>query len=162
MEPLVIRPSPGRWVIFLFPALIFVALGIWLLRVGGQQLVAWSTIVFFGACALVFVTQLFDRRPRYTIDDAGIHVRSARLGTIEWADVEDAFVKHTVGQPLVCLRLRDPAKYTSRLPRALQAMAAMNPALGFTEFQLNVAATDADPERLAALIAREAMLRRTR
>jgi hypothetical protein len=88
MERVIVRSSYLRWVLMLIGALGFVAGGVFILKIGDNGLAAWGGIVFFGACALMAIVQILDRRPRLVIDERGILDRTLKVGVIEWHDIE--------------------------------------------------------------------------
>lgn len=160
MEPIVIRPSRLRWALLLVTALVFVAAGVVMAASSEGVIVGVLSIVFFGLCALVAIQQLTDARPRVVIDDEGVLDRTLKVGRIAWSDIEGAYVRRMHANAFVCLELRDPAKYTAGLSPVMRRLAALNEKLGFTPLSLNLAHTDANPERVAELIEREVLRRR--
>ena len=159
MDPIVIGTSRTRWIFLLVVALCFVAAGVFMLLSGGEPLVGWTGILFFGGCALVFVRQLLDERPRIVIDDRGILDRTLRVGVVEWADIQGVYGNSINGNAFLCLDLSDPAKYTGRLSPMMRRVVALNTHLGFTELSLNLSGADVDPERLRELIEKELEVR---
>ena len=152
MEALVVRSSPANWALRTLAALAFVATGALLLRSDeAPAVVGWSSIVFFGGCALIGVWQLVDRRPRIVVDDRGILDRTLRVGVIEWADIEHL---HLSGD-FVCLELRDPAKYTCRLSPVFRRLAALNRSLDFPELSINLIGTKVDRVRFTQRLKQE-------
>jgi hypothetical protein len=163
MTPIVLGPSRGRLALLLLVALAFVFGGVFILLVGHDlraTLTGWSSIVFFGACAAVFVVQLLDARPRVVIDDAGVFDRSLRVGVIPWREILGAEVREAAQNRFIALRLRDPHKFTSRLGAVHRGLAQTNTALGFEPLNLNLSAVDAYAYALAELIGKQAELRR--
>ena len=126
---------------------------------GEAVLAGWANIVFFGGCTLVFAYNVFDRRPRIIIDDDGILDRTLKVGLIEWADIEGAFLRENAGQPYLCLELRDNDKYTQRLSPLLRRMVSLNRALGFTDVSVNLVGTDVRPEQVEELVRKEIEVR---
>lgn len=152
--PLVIRSSRGKLLLLLLAALAFVAGGLFILAHGrpGEAWVGWAGIVFFGACAAVFVRQLLDARPRLVIDDIGILDRTLGVGLIPWQDIAGAYLRSLQGNHFICLELRDPAPWLAKLSAVQRAMTAANEALGFTPLSLNLAGVAADPRQVLELI----------
>jgi hypothetical protein len=155
MDPIVLGAARGRWLLLLVVALCFVAAGVLMIASGDALLVGWMSVAFFGACAVVFVWQLLDRRPRIVIDDRGILDRTLRVGVIEWGDVEGAYLRRIQGNPFLCLELRDPEKYTARLSPTLRRVVALNRTLGFTDLSLNLTGVDVAPELVEELVVKE-------
>ena len=161
MEPIVFRASRSKLVLLLVASLAFVAGGTLILLAGRGLLVGLMAIVFFGGCSLVFIGQLFDARPRLVIDDTGVLDRTLKVGVIAWDDILDAQPTLIGGQPFIALRLRNASKYTDRLGAVHRRLVELNQAVGYAALNVNLSAVVADPNALAALIAREAEVRRT-
>jgi len=160
MTPIVIQASRRKWVAFLIGAVCFVAGGVLIVAHGVGALVGWMNILFFGGCALIFAFNVFDRRPRIVIDDDGILDRTLKVGLIEWADIRSVHLKHSQGQPFLCLDLRDSTKYTERLSPILRRMVALNHLLGFTDLSLNLIGADVAAEQVEELVRKELAVRR--
>ena len=151
-----------RHALLLVVACGFVAAGVFLLVAGDDEArwVGIAGIVFFGACALVFLWQLFDRRPRLIIDDIGVFDRTLRVGRIPWDDIEDASLASIQGQAFICLSLRDEAQWVAKLPPLQRRLVGANRALGFSGLNLNLSGVDVDPSAVLALILTEVARRR--
>ncbi|MDP9912316.1 hypothetical protein J2W27_004442 [Variovorax boronicumulans] len=122
MTSVVVYPSRLRMALMLLGALAFVAGGVWLLmhpfretRVAGW-VVAWASILFFGAAGLFALTRLFSRKPALTIDHTGIVDNASGLaaGFIPWSDVVDAQVFEFQRQRFLGLSLRNPQDYLAQ------------------------------------------------
>jgi hypothetical protein len=158
-QGLAVRRPRTRLALLLIGSLAFVAMGIGLAVSGGPPIVAWSTVVVFGAAAAFFVQQLLEWRPRLVIDERGIHDRA--IGHIPWEDVLGATVRHArssptaTGDPVLCLELKDPARYVARLTPLGRRMAALHRDLGVSDVTVDLSGTGWDPVRLEELLARE-------
>jgi hypothetical protein len=164
MVPIVLGVARAKLALFLLASLGFVAGGVLVLFFDsgrGHTVVGAMSILFFGGCSLVFARQLFDARPRVVIDDAGVFDRIMKVGVIAWDDILEAQVVSITGQAFVALHLRNGEKYAHKLSAVERRLAQLNRAAGVTTFHLNLTAIDQDPHVLAALIAREAEVRRT-
>lgn len=159
MQPIIITQSRKRWLIYFLGACVFVATGILLLLNGESGIVAWMTIVFFGGCALMFLWQFLDNRPRITISDLGIEDRFLKIGLIQWADIAAIKLWRQQGNPYLGLELYDEQKYVGRLSPLMQRMVVLNVKLGFPGLSLNLAGTDAIPEQVEALLVQELHVR---
>jgi hypothetical protein len=161
MQPIVITQSRTKWIVFLAGALCFVAGGILfaLVETGIGRVLAWTNILFFGGCALVFAHEIADRRPRIEISDRGIEDRTLKVGVIDWADIGSVALRRSFGNAFIGLELRDPAKYTARLSPLLQRTVALNSKLGFPPLSLNLAGTSVSPERIEELLRNELAVR---
>jgi hypothetical protein len=157
---LVIGSSRWRHGILLLSSLAFVAGGILILAMptsepgslAGQRLAGWSSTIFFGGCALIFVWQLIDSRPRLIIDDDGIYDRTLGIGRIPWSDIRGAYLRSISKNVFICLELRDSEHYVRRTNAVKRALAGANAALGFTPISLNLSGVAADPGDILELI----------
>lgn len=157
---LVIGSSRAKFVCLLIGSLAFVAAGVFILLISSLAgtpppllgLVGWSSIVFFGGCAVVFVRQIVDSRPRLVIDDDGIHDRTLGIGRIPWSDVRGAYLRSIHDSAFICLELRDSDQYLQRTNAVKRALASANAALGFTPISLNLSGVAADPNDVLELI----------
>lgn len=163
MAPLVFRAARRKLLVLLLGSLAFVASGVFILVTGrgvGPTLTGLAGIAFFGMCAVVAIVQLFDARPRLVIDERGVLDRTLKVGIIAWADILDAEAMRVSNQPFIARKLRDPAKHVERLGPMHQRFTTSNRALGYGPLNINLSAIETGVETLAALIVREAELRR--
>jgi len=157
MEQIVIRTARLKAVMLTFVSFAFVAAGIFILsfdRGTSTIAVGWLAIVFFGACSIVGVMQIFDSRPRLIIDDQGVLDRTLRCGKIPWSDILDARLQTISDQPFICLDLRDEERYLKAISPTRRALVSANRALGFSAFSLNLSQLDADPHEVFELVSR--------
>lgn len=155
MDMLVIQPSRTKWSALLLLAIGFVALGLWLVLAGTSVLVGWVNVAFFGFCAVTFARQLADRRPRIVVDDKGVTDNTLGVGCIEWGDIVSTELRRIPGNTFLCLELRQPSKYLSRMSPVVREMTQANKALAFTELSVNLMGVKGDPDAISDLIARE-------
>jgi hypothetical protein len=163
MTPLVLGPSRGRFALLLVVSLAFVFAGVAMALLGNDfraVFVGWTSIVFFGACAVMFVIQLLDGRPRIIIDDHGVFDRSLEVGVIPWEEILGADVREIANNRFISLDLRDPNVFLARLSPVRRRLVEANTGLGFQPLNLNVGAVAIDPYVLAELIVKEATRRR--
>lgn len=163
MTPLVLGPSRGRFALLLVVSLAFVFAGVAMALLGNDfraVFIGWTSIVFFGACAIVFGIQLLDGRPRIIVDDHGVFDRSLGIGVIPWAEILGADVREVADNRFISLDLRDANIFLARLSPVRRRLTEANTGLGFPPINLNVAAVAIDPYVLAELIVKEAARRR--
>jgi hypothetical protein len=155
MEALVISNSRRRYVLLLVASIGFVALGAFLVKTADSTLDAWAgwpCIVFFGAAIPLFVWQIIDRRPRLTINELGVNDRTMGVGLIPWSEITDSYVKSIGGNHFICLVAHNPEIWTGKFSAAKKAMITANKALGFTELNVNLSGTSAEPQQVHELI----------
>ncbi|MFJ1754900.1 hypothetical protein [Kitasatospora sp. NPDC088134] len=91
-----------------------------------------------GLGAVMYVGELFGRRPESALDATG--VEPARLGRIAWEETAAVRVRLLgSGQGMPELVLHDPAAYLARAPRTVRITAPLNRRMGFSP--TNIAAT---------------------
>ena len=115
----------------------FVALGIWMLTGDFSdsrhapivfKTVGWTSLIFFGACGLVGIAQLFDRRPAVILDADGLTYtygfrRSQRL---EWKDIEQPRIVFYNSQRFVAMTPFDIERYMASLAAPSRKLAKLN------------------------------------
>lgn len=162
VEPVIIAKSPTTWMALLIGSLLFVVAGALILATGtttATRVVGLTNVVFFGGCALIYLSQLRDQRPRIEITEQGIEDRSLKFGVIEWADIRGVALRRQQGATFIGLDLRNADKYTSRLSPLLRRMVALNASLGFPPLSLDLTGTAADPEHVEQLLQAELAVR---
>jgi len=151
MQPLTI----GKWGRFLWVMAIAsaaMALAGLLLIISGQRIVGWMNLLLFGAGSVSIAYQARQSGPRIIIDDTGVFDRTLGVGAIPWSEIQGAFVKRLGAAKFVCLELREPERFRSKLSPIKQRMVAMNRQLGYTDFSVNLTGTTADPDAVCELI----------
>ncbi len=166
IEPFVARVSRGKTLLLVLGALAFVAAGIWF--VGSAETIAassrralfqdpaivllfgWIAILFFGACGLIGVRQLFRSEPVMEIDDRGILWRRRSDQPIPW----DAIVRiepcAMYNQKFLCLWLDDPARYPAK--STLRKLSGLNKGMGFGDVALSMQGTDRSFDQLLEVV----------
>lgn len=96
-QPLVLVPSPRRWLIVGGASLAFVLLGVWFVRRGENfegfstawvVFVGWASLLFFGLCLLIAIIQLIPGSAQLRLTDEGFVVRQMfRDKHYSWRDV---------------------------------------------------------------------------
>jgi hypothetical protein len=152
MDAIVFQTSPTKWIALMIGSLAFVALGLWLALSGSSVVIGWINVAFFGACSVIYIRHLADRRPRIVVDECGVTDNLLGVGCIEWADVVGAELRFVRGSPILSLELRDPSKYVIRLSPFMRRMTAANKVLGFTEISLSLVGLASDPTAVARVI----------
>ena len=112
--------SRKKLLLLLLGSLLFVAVGAWIVRDPGADIVqvilgGWLSISFFGLCAIVLLAQFVLPKPRLTIDSYGITWTQRSDRTIPWTDIKDVDML-TVGrsQRYLVLWLSEPDRYPPR------------------------------------------------
>ncbi|MGW2662969.1 STM3941 family protein [Nocardia tengchongensis] len=124
--------SKPRTALLALGAALSVALGYVLVLTteASAAFVGALSILFFGACLVLMVTQLFRRSPALVITDRGFTHR--RLGPIDWTDVDGVAISRIAGQPFVDVALRDPAAYLERSSLRTRLLGRVNQGFGYS------------------------------
>ncbi len=162
MEKLVIKRTVWLQILLLVCSSAFVLGGVFILARSPEKWVGWMSIVFFGACSLVCVWQIFDSRPRLTVDDEGVLDRTLGVGIVRWEDIEGAYKRSIASNDFICLRLRNTADYLARLSKVKQAMTSANEALGFTPLSINLSGIHGMTDQVLELILKKSEQAKTR
>lgn len=118
-------------------AILFVAVGIWLLGLADTQSryppayvkgVAVLTIGFFGLCGLFAFFKLFDGSPGLVLDREGIIDNSSAVaaGRVSWREIRDVQVVSVSGQRFLAFIVTDPEKYLGKGNPVSSFFAKMN------------------------------------
>jgi hypothetical protein len=128
--------------VLILGACAFVVLGAWLLsldettirsqrrfndpiHVYGTGLVS---IVFFGACGVLGIRKLLDKRPGLVFNSAGVVDNSSGVsaGLIPWSEIVGAEVFEIHKQKMLIIKVRNPQKYIERGGMLKQALNKAN------------------------------------
>lgn len=114
MPLLELKPSPWRHLGLLGVSLVFVAIGIFMVRDGDWM--GWFVLGFFGLCALVFAVQMLPGASRLRLDRHGFTFTSLfRSSTVPWSEVSGFFVAPVGGRAMVCW------EYAANVPRDVRS-----------------------------------------
>jgi hypothetical protein len=152
-EPFYVKNSASLNIAFLVIGIIFLGLGVFAMLKFAFWIGLFITVVFAFAVP-VFIYRIFDKRPRITIDAAGITDRPNRVGLIEWDDIiiEQTTVVNINNNLSIGLKLRDSKKYLSRMPKAFRALGAVDKAVLTADLHLNLGGTDSSPDKFTEMM----------
>jgi hypothetical protein len=88
--------------------------------------------------------------PVVIINDEGIFDRRLGMGVIRWADIVDVQVE--AGAQFLCLRVRDPNLYISRLQGQAREKMQFHQSLGFMMLNIGIRGLDANLLALRELV----------
>jgi hypothetical protein len=127
-----------------------------------ETLIGWLSVIFFGFGLIIFLRQIFDSRPRIVVDERGVFDRTLSVGTIEWQDIEHAYLNSVVGNPFISLRLNDPEKYLERAMNSQKKLARLNKYLGAETININVSGINKSPDEILAVVLKNLLDRKTK
>lgn len=103
----------------------------------GQNPLYASLSLGVGILALSLIAVLWPKPlPVILINDQGILDRRLRIGVIRWTDILDAQIE--MGGQFICLRVRNPEAYISKLPPAQRKKMEFHQSLGFRMLNIEV------------------------
>ena len=86
--------------------------------------------MLFGLCLVPISVQLFQRGPIFLVDEVGIHDQLG-FGVIPWEDILVLWIGSMRSERFLCVEVREPKQYVSRLPFLKRWFARANTATGF-------------------------------
>ncbi|MCL2716526.1 MAG: hypothetical protein FWD68_18670 [Alphaproteobacteria bacterium] len=120
----IIELSRGKTVLLAVGAAAFVAAGWWMwgleedapiLRGDSAAFVhavGMISMLFFGACGIILLFQLFDRKTAYVLNESGINYKSRfSAWNVPWSDILGARIEQIFSQKMIVIELRNPEKY---------------------------------------------------
>lgn len=157
--------SKTKLLLVLGGAVLFVALGAWLLldvaseESGYYRLfvqgVGLLGIVFFGFMGLIGVRKLFDNQPGLIIDREGIHDNSSAIsaGLVDWKDITGFRRLKIRSTKFIMVDVADPEKYIARAKNGIakKAMQANDKLYG-SPLAITSGALQYDFDRLEVLL----------
>jgi len=158
-----VRYAPFRLVLLALSSLAFVSIGLWFIGAFGADhpeglisvVIGWSSIGFFGACGLIIIRRIADRRVIIRIDDHGFKSVLWSDDMIPWRDVVAVHAVAIQGQKMLGIELRDPTDYPGR--GLAGRLAGANHAMtGFDAIWLSTTGTDRRYEQLVDAVMRHA------
>ena len=108
----------------------------------------WLAVIGFGFVAVMSAARTIWRSTVLRIDDTGFEDPWVGLGTIPWDAVAGVETRRLLHTQLLCIELKQPEIWLPRRPRGQQLVAQINAALGYPEFFVSLAATNANAEDL--------------
>lgn len=123
-----LKTSPWRHLGLLVISLVFVAIGILMVRDG--EGIGWLVLGFFGLCALAFAVQMLPGASRLRLDRDGFTVTSLfRSSTVHWSEVSRFFVARIGGRAMVCWEYNAAVPHAVRSRRVSRALAGVEAGL---------------------------------
>lgn len=89
---------------------------------------------------------------RLVINEDGITDSRLGVGLIPWNEIVDAHLESQYNNDYICLKLRSPDKFLSRLPPEKRIRVTNSHKLGFTGFNVSISGVDVDPIDLLQLV----------
>jgi hypothetical protein len=148
------RSSPWRLRLLALLSLGFVAIGVWMVSLGGgakETIFGWLGILFFGPGAFVIARRSFDSGLVLRVDASGIWSKNWSDATIPWDAVADVHFWTMQRQRMIGLELVEPQIYPAK--GLVGRLSGANRALtGVDAIWLNVTGTDGNFDDLARTV----------
>jgi len=124
-------------------------------RNAAEYLLSWFSIVLSAMMVGTFVRQLVVPPAPATLDDAGVELPPLKVGRIPWSDIDGATVGRRLGYPFIALTLREPTRWTARLPLGRRLLAPLNRLMGIGPFELRLTKRN-DPREIVRFVEQHA------
>lgn len=143
--PFVVRRGGRKSWLMVLGCLAFIAAGVWMISEywSGEEslltaVVGLVSIVFFGACLVLFLRGNTAGGPAVVLDDRGVTDRSSYTsgGFIEWESIAEMQLYELAGQKMIGIRLKDPASYLKQQRGAKRKLMQINE--GMVNFQVSI------------------------
>ena len=139
-DKIIIPSSPGKLWLTGLGAIVFVAIGAWMLVAVPSssnsvlnnpivmRVVGALSILFFGAASYFIFKKMFDKRPALIIDRNGITHNAGSLisNFIPWQDIVGTAVYKVAGQQFIVLVLKNPDAYINQSTGIRRRLARSN------------------------------------
>jgi len=127
-DKIIISLSKSKITLLLTGSIVFVILGILFILHPERfltiffkneeiiRITGFTSVGFFGLCAIFYVIKLFDNKPGLIIDKNGILDNSSGIssGLIPWQDIQDINVLKIVRQKIILIVVSNPEDYIVR------------------------------------------------
>lgn len=149
-----IYPNQYKNLLMLLACFSFCAIGIYLILLETKNLldilIGIIGMVFFGLCAMVFITKLVQNAPMIEINPQGIMDKSTiwAIGLIKWQDIDFIKIKSFKNQSFIAVYLIDEKPYLRRMSFWQKCNALINKKMGFSIISLNTVGTNYSSEQL--------------
>lgn len=164
MTSITFKSSRLKYAVLLLIAIFAVAVGAMMVMDAKAKdaWIGWGCIIFFGASIPLFAREVFNTQPRLVLNDEGVFDRTLGVGIIPWTEITGATLRSVNRNYFICLEVRNPKRWTARMPPLKRAMVSANKALGFAALNLNLSAIAADPMEVYTLVLDKAVASRAR
>lgn len=136
----------------ILPLSFFVGTGAYMVQKGSP--IGWAFIAIFVVGCLIMFSELFDRRPRLILNEAGICGRATDREWIPWEQVDFVYLRKddTYGSTeFICIKLNDDERLQDKrkLPKNMRKQ---QKTISPREFSINMSALKIDAEYLTHII----------
>lgn len=100
------------------------------------------SLVFAALAVLAFLGSLWmtteQQTPVLVIDETGLFDARNGIGKIWWRDVVEVHIEASYGNRFLCLRVRNPHEYVSKLSGPIKERVTFNQSLGFRRINVDI------------------------
>jgi len=151
-QQIVVHPPRAYARVILACCLVLVGVGVYLLVIGEDPVVAWGIVAMLSSMSVLFARRALDWRPRLVIDDTGVLDRTLKIGLVRWDEIQGAALDFVDDEELICLQVRNPQESTKKISSSRRKLAAANRDAGFAEVTLDLSGVAMATEDVLALI----------
>jgi hypothetical protein len=154
-QQIVVHPPRAYARVILACCLVLVGVGVYLLVIGEDPLVAWGIVTLFSCTSVFFGRRALSWHPRLVIDESGVLDRTLGIGLVPWSDIQGAALEFVDDREFVCLQVRHPkesTESTAKVPSGRKKLATANEKADFAEVTLDLSGVSMATEDVLALI----------
>ena len=101
------------------------------------RLIGGIGIVFFGLGFVVIPVMFLRKAPHVVINEIGIEDHRLGVGMIRWDDIGSLSIDSVYSSRLLCINVKNPQEYLSRMPIWKRALAKANTFIGYSKFTIS-------------------------
>lgn len=151
-QQIVVHPPRAYARVILACCLVLVGVGVYLLVVGEDAIVAWGIVTLFSCTSVLIGRRALGWQPRLVIDETGVLDRTLGIGLVPWSEIQGAALEFVDDSELICLQVRHPAESATKVPSGRKKLAAAHQEAGFAEVKLDLSGVSVATEDVLALI----------
>jgi|APLak6261667961_1056064.scaffolds.fasta_scaffold00520_4 hypothetical protein len=159
MLPLVARKSRWRYVVPLVCSSVAIGITLCVLVDRDLSWPIWTLFVIYCGSTVYYLQRIFDSTPSLLISEDGICDAHWNIGVISWTELSDAFLKTDSGVVYICLTLRDPVKFRSKIGQIGRIVNSAARQTGFGDFTVNPSSMGLDASEVYKIVNEQLRLR---
>lgn len=101
------------------------------------RLIGWIGVVFFGLGFVVIPAMYLRKGPQVIINETGIEDFRLGVGMIRWDDIGSFSIDSVYSSRLLCIEVKNPQAYLSRMPIWKRALTKVNRSMGYSRFTIS-------------------------
>ena len=141
METLIVKNSTAKTLFFILTSFSILGLSMFFFFFPNQPIFNYLGgfgLLISGFLTLAHLGRLFDRKPRLIINNEGIYDRSLKIDTIDWYDIESAYIQKIREAHFICLTLKDEGKYINEIYQTNNKIKVIKDYFGMEAININI------------------------